>query len=101
MPKIHPHAEAIYRVIPLEDGSFGVEVTIPENYPTTVSAFGSEADAGFRELAHGPGQVGIGLRRISGARPGPDQVRPSSRTKIGRVRMSMKDFTQWMSALSK
>jgi hypothetical protein len=45
MPKIHPHAEATYRVIPLEGGSFGVEVSIPENYPTMVSAFGTEADA--------------------------------------------------------
>jgi hypothetical protein len=45
MPKIHPHAEATYRVIPLKGGSFGVEVSIPENYPTTVSAFGTQADA--------------------------------------------------------
>ncbi len=45
MPKTHPHAEATYRVIPLEDGSFGVEVSIPENYPTTVKPFGTEADA--------------------------------------------------------
>jgi len=41
MPKTHPHAEATYRVIPLEDGSFGVEVSIPENYPTTVKPFGT------------------------------------------------------------
>src|SRR4051794_5309717 len=45
MPKTHPHAEATYRVIPLDDGSFGVEVRIPENYPTTVKPFGTEADA--------------------------------------------------------
>src|SRR6266480_6864690 len=45
MPKIHPHAEATYRVIPLEDGPFGVEVSIPENFPTTVRAFGTEAEA--------------------------------------------------------
>jgi len=45
MPKTHPHAEATYRVIPLEDGSFGVEVSIPENFPTTVKPFGTEADA--------------------------------------------------------
>jgi len=54
MPKTHPHAEATYRVIPLEDGSFGVEVSIPENYPTTVKPFGSEADAA-RNLAHALG----------------------------------------------
>ena len=45
MPKTHPHAEATYRVIPLEDGSFGVEVSIPETFPTTVSKFDTEADA--------------------------------------------------------
>ena len=45
MPKTHPHAEATYRVIPLEDGSFGVEVSIPETFPTTVSKFVTEADA--------------------------------------------------------
>ena len=37
MQKIHPHAEATYRVISFDDGSFGVEVKIPEAYPTTVS----------------------------------------------------------------
>ena len=45
MQKTHPHAEATYRVIPLGDGSFGVEVKIPETYPTTVSKFATEADA--------------------------------------------------------
>ena len=45
MQKTHPHAEAIYRVISFDDGSFGVEVTIPETYPTTVSKFAAKADA--------------------------------------------------------
>ena len=45
MPRTHPHAEATYRVIPLDDGSFGVEVSIPETFPTTVSKFDTEADA--------------------------------------------------------
>ena len=45
MQKTHPHAEATYRVISLDDGSFGVEVKIPETYPTTVSKFATEADA--------------------------------------------------------
>ena len=44
-PKPHPHAEATYRVLLLEGGMFGVEVVIPETYPTTVSAFPSEAEA--------------------------------------------------------
>lgn len=45
MPKTHPHAEATYRVIPLEDGSFGIEITIPDRQPTKVSKFKTEADA--------------------------------------------------------
>jgi hypothetical protein len=43
--KTHPHAEAVYRVVHLADGNFGVEVTIPERYPTTVSSFDTEAAA--------------------------------------------------------
>jgi hypothetical protein len=45
MARTHPHAEASYRVVPLADGSFGVEVTIPDTYPTTVSSFATRADA--------------------------------------------------------
>ena len=39
------HAEATYRVIPFGDGTFAVEVSIPETYPTKVSPFATEADA--------------------------------------------------------
>ena len=45
MARTHPHAEATYTVVPLEDGTFGVKVAIPETYPTTISPFASEADA--------------------------------------------------------
>ena len=45
MQKTHPHAEATYRVIAFDDGSFGVKVEIPETYPTTVSKFATEANA--------------------------------------------------------
>jgi hypothetical protein len=45
MARTHPHAEATYTVVPLEDGTFGVRVAIPETYPTTISPFASEADA--------------------------------------------------------
>ena len=41
----HPHAEAIYRVIPAVGGAFAVEVSIPESYPTKVTPFPTEADA--------------------------------------------------------
>jgi len=43
--KTHPYAEAAYRVVELPDGGFGVEVKIPDSYPTTVSRFENEAAA--------------------------------------------------------
>jgi len=45
MARTHPHAEATYRVISLPGGSFGVEVTIPDTYPTKVSGFATKAAA--------------------------------------------------------
>jgi hypothetical protein len=45
MVTTHPHAEATYRVISLPGGTFGVEVSIPDTYPTTVSALATRADA--------------------------------------------------------
>ena len=45
MPRIHPHAEATYRVVALDDGGFGVEVQHPRQPPTTVSMFKTETDA--------------------------------------------------------
>jgi hypothetical protein len=45
MPKTHPHAEATYRVFPHEDGSFAVEVRIPDSHPTKVSPFATQRDA--------------------------------------------------------
>jgi hypothetical protein len=45
MARTHPHAEASYKVIPFEDGSFGVEVSIPDSSPTIVTPFASEQDA--------------------------------------------------------
>jgi hypothetical protein len=43
--RTHPHAEAIYRVVPLSSGAFGVQITIPDSYPITVSSFSTEAVA--------------------------------------------------------
>jgi hypothetical protein len=34
MLKIYPHAEATYRVMSFDNGSFGVEVSIPASHPT-------------------------------------------------------------------
>jgi hypothetical protein len=45
MARTHPHAEATYRVITLPGRTFGVEVNIPDTYPTTVSTFATKADA--------------------------------------------------------
>ena len=39
------HAEATYRVIPFDEGSFAIEVHIPDSYPTKISPFATEADA--------------------------------------------------------
>ncbi len=71
MPKTHPHAEATYRVIPLDDGSFGVEVTIPGSHHTRVSMFKTEADAETwidEHRARVSAQTGAGrwFRRSSG-----------------------------------
>jgi hypothetical protein len=43
--RTHPHAEATYSVVPLANGTFSVQVVIPESYPTRVSPFATEADA--------------------------------------------------------
>ena len=45
MARTHPHAEASYKVIALENGSFGVEVSIPDSSPTIVTPFASEEAA--------------------------------------------------------
>lgn len=45
MPLIHPHAEAAYRVIPLDDGKFAVEVAIPGSHPTKVTGLDTQAAA--------------------------------------------------------
>jgi hypothetical protein len=43
--RTHPYAEAVYRVVELPGGGFGVEVKIPDSNPTTVSRFETEAVA--------------------------------------------------------
>lgn len=43
--RTHPYAEAVYRIVELSDGGFGVEVKIPESSPATVSRFETEAAA--------------------------------------------------------
>jgi hypothetical protein len=43
--RTHPYAEAIYEVILLDAGGFGVKVSIPDTNPTMVSSFDTEAAA--------------------------------------------------------
>jgi hypothetical protein len=55
--RTHPHAEATYEVVPLDDsggdtGGFGVRVSIPDTSPTTVRSFDTEAAAAAWIEAH-------------------------------------------------
>lgn len=43
--RTNPYVEAVYRVVTLPGGSFGVEVKIPDSNPTIVSSFETEAAA--------------------------------------------------------
>lgn len=52
MPVRHPHAEATYRVLALDDGVFGVEVNIPDTHPTMVTKFASREAAEAWITAH-------------------------------------------------
>jgi hypothetical protein len=45
MAQIHPHADATYRIVPLNDRAYGVEVAIPDSSPTMVTSFATEQDA--------------------------------------------------------
>jgi hypothetical protein len=71
MSKTHPHAEASYRVIPFDNGLFGVEVSIPDSHPTRVSTFKTKADADawiaeHRRRVEAQTGSGRGLRKSSG-----------------------------------
>jgi len=71
MARTHPHAEATYRVVSFDDGSFGVEVNIPVSLPTTVRMFKTEADAEMwidehRERVRSQTGSGRWFRRSSG-----------------------------------
>ncbi|MGE0373647.1 MAG: hypothetical protein AB7Q01_17440 [Gammaproteobacteria bacterium] len=41
----HPQAEATYRVIPRDDGTFDAEIANPEAEPALVKGFATAADA--------------------------------------------------------
>jgi len=66
----HPHAEATYRVLELDDGTFGVEVNIPDTNPTMVTKFESKEAAeawieGHRKRVQS--QAELGRRGFRGA----------------------------------
>jgi len=52
MPTSHPHAEASYRIVALDADSFGVEVSVPDAHPATVSKFASHEAAEAWITAH-------------------------------------------------
>jgi hypothetical protein len=58
MMRTHPHAEATYEVVSLADGGSGVEISIPDTDPTTVSSFdtvgAAEAWIGDHRIRVGP-----------------------------------------------
>jgi len=75
MAKTHPHAEASYQVISLPGGSFGVEVSIPDSYPTKVSPFPTKAAAeewitNHKSRVEADGSATTWFRR-QGSRQGP------------------------------
>jgi hypothetical protein len=41
----HPHLGATYKIIRMKDKSYGVEVSIPDAFPATVTGLATRADA--------------------------------------------------------
>jgi hypothetical protein len=52
MAKLHPHTEATYKIVPLVDGTFGVDVVVPDTHPTHIRGFATEAEAEAWIAAH-------------------------------------------------
>ena len=73
MPKIHPHAEATYRVLQRADSTYGIEVSVPNSSPTIVSSFMTVADAEAWIADHKrrviEGNPAMRARRTSWAKP--------------------------------
>ena len=66
--RTHPYAEAIYQVVPLATGGFGVKVSIPDASPATVSSFATAAAAEAWIASHksriqAQSQPGMAFRR--------------------------------------
>ena len=66
MDNKHPHSGASYKILKNDDATFGVEVSIPDSFPTVVSSFPSEAEAERWIAGHQKGIAsGDSLRRRS------------------------------------
>jgi hypothetical protein len=61
MAQKHPHADATYRIVPLHDRAYRVEVAIPDSSPAMVTSFPTEEAAQAwiaehkRQAESGPG----------------------------------------------
>jgi hypothetical protein len=66
MEKQHPHTGATYKIAEQPDGSFGVEVTIPDTHPVNVTGFGTKELAGAWVANH---QRQIASGTLARARP--------------------------------
>jgi hypothetical protein len=45
MAKEHPHTGASYRILPQENSTYGVEVSVPGAFPALVTSFATEESA--------------------------------------------------------
>ena len=64
MEEKHPHSNAVYKIVAQTDKTFGVEVTIPDSLPTTVTNFATQAEAERWITRHREGiAIGATLRR--------------------------------------
>jgi hypothetical protein len=66
----HPHLGATYKTVRQEDKTFGVQVSLPDAFPTTITSFDTKADA-ERWIERRKNEVAKGVpeRRRSNSRP--------------------------------
>jgi hypothetical protein len=65
----HPHADATYRVVALDDGTFAVEVVIPDTFPTRVIGLPSQDAADAYSQATKPARSLLGTLKRRQFRP--------------------------------
>jgi hypothetical protein len=52
MANEHPHAGASYRILPQENSTYGVEVSVPGSFPALVTSFATEESAEAWIMGH-------------------------------------------------